>query len=240
MIDRAIVPEACNVIGEAFCGERDRLGMAKALTTDAGRAWLKLLDERKGWALSVVTPQCAVAGHWPAGLLVPDAAADDVVRAAVHGDAGLGQSLLGLVSAAKLETPMFGPGAAVLRAAGCPDALAVGTAEWGLALTHAGTAVCRAERKPRSRRSEVAAMVAARGRAHADLLLSRPCFPAIAAAALCTPVELSELWYFTTDALGIERWRLDELTREAAAWLRQSFSKEPGIPKAFDGALVTG
>ena len=46
----------------------------------------------------------------------------------VHGDAGLGQSILGLVSARKLETAVFGPGAAVLKAAGCPDALALATA----------------------------------------------------------------------------------------------------------------
>jgi hypothetical protein len=116
----------------------------------------------------------------------------------------------------------------------------VATAEWGLALTHTGTAVRRAERKPRGRRNEVDAMVAARGRAHADLLLSPPCFPAIAAAAWCSPVELGELWYFTTDALGIERWRLDELTRDAVAWLSNSFSNGlRSIPKAFDGALAT-
>jgi hypothetical protein len=205
--------------------DRDRHGFAKALTTDAGRAWLKLHDERKDRALSVVSPQHAITGRWPGGLVVPEAAADDVARAAVHGDAGLGQSLLGLVSAARLDTPVFGLGAAVLRAAGCPEALAVATAEWGLALTHAGTAVCRAERKPRGRRTEVDAMIAARGRAHADLLLSRPCFPAIAAAAWCSPVELGELWYFTTDALGIKRWRLDELTREAVGWAHQTFTR---------------
>src|SRR5579864_3739160 len=77
--------------------DRDRHGFAKALTTDAGRAWLKLLDERKDRALSVVSSQYAVTGRWPAALAVPEAAADDVARAAVHGDSGLGQSLLGLV-----------------------------------------------------------------------------------------------------------------------------------------------
>lgn len=225
-------------VGKTFLNERNRLGLAKALTTQAGRAWLKLLDERKDLALSVVSSQCAITGRWPADLVVPDAAADDIARAAVHGDAGLGQSFLGLVSAAKLETPVFGPGAATLRAGGCPDALAVATAEWGLALTHAGTSVCRAERKPRGRRSEVDAMVAARGRAHADLLLSRACFPAIAAAAWCTPIELSELWYFTTDALTVERWRLNELTREAVAAVHRMFARLPAIPKAFDGAAT--
>jgi len=246
MTDRAMAPTDSHALGKTFRDERNRLGLAKVLTTDTGRAWLKLFDERKDRVLSPVSPQAAVAGRWPAELVVPDAAADDVARAAVHGDAGLGQSFLGLVSAAKLETPVFGPGAANLRAAGCPDALAVAAAEWGLALTHAGTSVCRAERKPRGRRSEVDAMVAARGRAHADLLLSRPCFPAIAAAAWCSPVELNELWYFTTDALGIVRWRLDELTREAVAWLRPTFARAETIarvsviPKAFDSALVTG
>ena len=113
------------------------------------------------------------------------------------------------------------------------------TAEWGLALTRAGTAVCRAERKRRNRPSEIDTMVAARGRAHADLLLSPSCFPAIAAAAWCSPVELNELWYFTTDALSIERWRLDELTREAIIWVAETFSaRPPGIPMAFEGALA--
>ena len=246
LTDRARALANCDAVDKVFRRQRDRLGLAKGLTTEAGRAWLKLFDERKDRVLSAVSAQAAVAGRWPTGLIVPDAAADDVARAAIHGDAGLGQSFLGLVSAAKLETPVFGPGAASLRVAGCPDALAVAAAEWGLALTHAGTSVCRAERKPRGRRSEVDAMVAARGRAHADLLLSRPCFPAIAAAAWCSPVELNELWYFTTDALGIVRWRLDGLTREAVAWLRPNFARAETaarvsvIPRAFDGALATG
>ena len=81
-------------------------------------------------------------------------------------------------------------------------------------------------------------MVAARGRAHAYLLLSRACFPAIAAAAWCTPIELSELWYFTTDALTVERWRLNELTREAVAAVHRMFARLPAIPKAFDGAAT--
>ncbi len=179
-------------VGKTFLNERNRLGLAKALTTQAGRAWLKLLDERKNSALSVVSSQCAITGRWPADSSSP-MQRPTICRAAVHGDAGLGESFLGLVSAAKLETPVFGPGAATLRAGGCPDALAVATAEWGLAPTHAGTSVCRAERKPRGRRSEVDAMVAARGRAHADLLLSRACFPAIAAAAWCAPIELASL-----------------------------------------------
>jgi hypothetical protein len=98
MSDRAIATSDCNVVNKAFGGERDRVGLAKALTTDAGRAWLTLLGGRKDWALSVVSPQCAVAGRWPAGLVFPDAAADDVARAAVHGDAGLGQSFLGLMA----------------------------------------------------------------------------------------------------------------------------------------------
>src|SRR5258708_31420846 len=44
--DRAIAPIDANAVCEAFCVERDRLGMARALTTNAGRAWLKLLDEK--------------------------------------------------------------------------------------------------------------------------------------------------------------------------------------------------
>lgn len=179
--------------------------------------------------LSAVPPSCMVNGRWPADLALPDAATDGVARAAAHGDAGLGRSFLGRVSAAKLDTPVFGPGAATLTAAGCPDALALATAEWSLAFVRAGTAVHRAERKPRSRRTEIDAMVAARGRAHADLLLSRPCFPAIAAAAWCSPVELSELWYFATGVFGIERWRLHGLAREATERVRQTFGMPPAI-----------
>jgi len=53
MTDRAIATADCNSVGQAFCGERDRHGFAKALTTDAGRAWLKLHDECKDRARSL-------------------------------------------------------------------------------------------------------------------------------------------------------------------------------------------
>lgn len=43
MSDRAMAPSDCNVVDKAFRGECDRLGLAKALATDAGRAWLKFL-----------------------------------------------------------------------------------------------------------------------------------------------------------------------------------------------------
>jgi hypothetical protein len=38
----AITP--ADAIGEAFCEERERLGLAKALTTDVGRVGLKCFD----------------------------------------------------------------------------------------------------------------------------------------------------------------------------------------------------
>jgi hypothetical protein len=229
-----------DAIGKAFRDERDRVGLAKALTTEAGRAWLKPSEERKDRELSGISPEYAVVNRWPIDMVVPDTAADAIARAAVHADAGFGQSFLELACAAKFARPVFGPGAAMLKAAGCPDALSLATAEWSLALTHAGTVVRRTERKPRGQKNEVDVLVAARGRAHADLLLSRLCFPAIAAAAWCTPVELTELWYFVTDALGVRRARLDELTLAAVAWVHRAFTQSPADMRGFDTPLTAG
>jgi hypothetical protein len=69
-------------------------GLALALKTDAGRAWLKLA---KDGALSYVKPTHATVGCWPDGLAVPDDAADELARVAVHIDVGLGRSLLALM-----------------------------------------------------------------------------------------------------------------------------------------------
>ncbi len=66
MTDRAMAPTDSHAVGKTFRDERNRLGLAKVLTTDAGRAWLKLFDERKDRVLSPVSPQAAVAGRWPA------------------------------------------------------------------------------------------------------------------------------------------------------------------------------
>ena len=91
-------------------------GLALALTTDAGRAWLQLGNFKRSNAgdavLSYVKSTHATVGCWPDALAVPDDAADALARVAVHIDAGLGRSLLAM---------MPNHGCAVWRACWCAD-----------------------------------------------------------------------------------------------------------------------
>ena len=80
MTDCAITP--ADAIGEAFCEERERLGLAKALTTDVGRVGLNCFDYeltcqkvgRKGapaarrtpWSQHIGPVACGGTGpNWP-------------------------------------------------------------------------------------------------------------------------------------------------------------------------------
>jgi hypothetical protein len=206
-------------------------GLALALTTDAGRAWLQLGS--KDAALSYVRSTHANVGCWPDGLTVPDDAADALARVAVHIDAGLGRSLLAIMP--NHGGVPFGVPAGALAAAGCPTPLAAATALWSFAMTNAARPIIsRANR--REHVDEIDLMAAARGRAHLEFGLSAAGRPAIAAALWCAPVELSELWHFLADVMELERDKararlvaerraaLDRLARDAAAWARDAWT----------------
>jgi hypothetical protein len=205
-------------------------GLALALTTDAGRAWLKLGS--KDAALSYVKPTHATVGCWPDALAVPDDAADALARVAVHIDAGLGRSLLAMMP--NHGGVPFGVPAGALTAAGCPTPLAAATALWSFAMTNAARPIIR--RANAVSADEIDLMAAARGRAHLEFGLSAAGRPAIAAAVWCAPVELSELWHFLADVMELERGKarvrlvperrtaLDCVAREATAWARDAWT----------------
>jgi hypothetical protein len=114
-------------------------GLALALTTDAGRAWLQLGNYKRcnagATALSYVKSTHATVGCRPDALAVPDDAADALARVAVHIDAGLGRSLLALMP--NHGGVPFGVPAGALIAAGCPTPLAAATALWSFGMTSA-------------------------------------------------------------------------------------------------------
>jgi hypothetical protein len=210
-------------------------GLALALTTNAGRAWLKLGS--KDAALSYVKPTHATVGCWPDALAVPDDAADALARVAVHIDAGLGRSLLAMMP--NDGGVPFGVPAGALTAAGCPTPLAAATALWSFAMTNAARHLISRANAVSARREhvdEIDLMVVARGRAHLEFGLSPAGGPAIAAAVWCAPVELSELWHLLADIMEPEQGKararlvadrraaLDRLARDAAAWARDAWT----------------
>ena len=216
-------------------------GLALALTTDAGRAWLQLGNFKRSNAgdavLSYVKSTHATVGCWPDALAVPDDAADALARVAVHIDAGLGRSLLAMMP--NHGGVPFGVPAGALTAAGCPTPLAAATALWSFAMTNAARHLISRANAVSARREhvdEIDLMAAARGRAHLEFGLSAAGGPAIAAAVWCAPVELSELWHLLADVMEPERGKararlvaerraaLDRLARDAAAWARDAWT----------------
>src|SRR6476469_5821244 len=97
-------------------------GLALALTTDAGRAWLQLGSCQRSAPLSYVKSTHATVGCWPDALAAPGDTADALARVAVHIDAGLGRSLLAMMP--NHGGVPFGVPAGALTAAGCPTPLA--------------------------------------------------------------------------------------------------------------------
>ena len=136
-------------------------GLALALTTDAGRAWLQQLQLAKDAKLSCVRPTHATVGCWPDALAVPKNTADALARVAVHIDAGLGRSLLAVML--NHGGVPFGVPAGALIAASCPTPLAAATALWSFAMTNAARPLI--SRANTVWVDEIDMMAAARGRA---------------------------------------------------------------------------